>query len=204
MEKNENSVRLFENLEMGRTYTIQLSSGALISGALAARYEYLTEDSVQKLYRIAFGNSKFVDITEEEIESIELVKSHKTVLEYFKKFRENHVVNCLDDKGKLLSNSVILGKIMDKNVWDNLLEEEKKEFLEYLQLSKKDEVEIINVCMDYKEEIEKFRKKRLNALDAVIEFLEKYNDMKNIYPGFEKMIRVLYKDMNIQEWIDSI
>lgn len=92
MEKNENRVRLFENLEMGRTYTIQLSSGALISGALAARYEYLTEDSVQKLYRIAFGNSKFVDITEEEIESIELVKSHKTVLEYFKKFREKLLI----------------------------------------------------------------------------------------------------------------
>lgn len=173
MEKNENSVELFENLEMGRTYTIQLSSGALISGALVAKYEYLTKDSVQKLYRIAFGNSKFIDITEEEIETIELVENHKTVIEYLEKFGKEHVVNCFDDEGELLSNSVILRKIIDKNVWDNLLEQEKRELLKYLRLSKDDEVEIINVCMDYKEETEKLHRKRLSALNAAGRFVEK-------------------------------
>lgn len=204
MDKSNTKAEIFENLEMGRTYVIQLSSGALISGGLVAQYEYFTEDEVKKIYRIALGNSKIIDITEEEIESVKLVKPHKTVLEYFEKFREIHAVNCFNDDGELLPNSVILGKVMDKDVWDTLLEEEKRKLLEYLRLNESDEVEVINVYMDYKEEIEKLRKQRLNALNAVIQAIEKINDVKKSFPGFEKIIRILYKNLSIQELIDSI
>lgn len=204
MDKNDTKAEVTKNLEMGRSYKIQLTSGAFISGVLVAKYEYFTEERIKKIYRIALGNSKIIDITEEEIETMELIKPHKTILEYFEKFRDSHVVDCFNDDGELLPNSVILGKIMDKNVWDTLLEEEKRVLLEYLRLNESEEVEVINVCMDYKEEIEKLRKQRLNALDAVIQVIEKFDDMKRSFPGFEKIIRILYKDLSIQELIDSI
>ena len=184
MDKNDTKAELIENLEMGRSYKIQLTSGAFISGVLVAKYEYFTEERIKKIYRIALGNSKI-------IESMELIKPHKTVLEYFERFRDSHVVDCFDDDGELLPNSVILGKVMDKNVWDTLLEEEKRKLLEYLQLNESEEVEVINVCMDYKEEIEKLRKQRLNALDAIIKVIEKFDDMKRSFPSFEKIVRIL-------------
>ena len=123
----ENREELLKQLEVGRTYVIRLSSGALISGALASRYECLTEEGIQKSYKIAFGNSKFIDIAEEEIETIELVEHRKTVLEYLEKFGKEHMIHCFDDTGNILSNSVILGKIIEKDIWDDLLEQEKRE-----------------------------------------------------------------------------
>lgn len=67
----------------------------------------------------------------------------------------------------------------------------KRKLLEYLQLNESEEVEVINVCMDYKEEIEKLRKQRLNALDAIIKVIEKFDDMKRSFPSFEKIVRIL-------------
>ena len=200
----ENKVEALEQLKMGRTYVIRLTSGALISGALASRYECLTEEGIQKSYRISFGNSKYVDITAEEIESIELVEHHKTVLEYLGKFGEDHVIRCFDDAGNLLPNSVILGNIIEKDIWDNLLEQEKRELLSYLRLSSSDVVEILNTYMDSKSENAKMHEKRLKALDATLRFLEKYNVMEETFPHFDKAFEFLYKDFGIKELIDAV
>ena len=200
----ENREELLKQLEVGRTYVIRLSSGALISGALASRYEYLTEAGIQKSYRIAFGNSKFIDIAEEEVEFIELVEHHKTVLEYLEKFGEEHEIRFFDDAGNLLPNSVILGNIIEKDIWDNLLEQEKRELLSYLRLSSSDVVEILNVYMDSKSENAKMYEKRLETLTATLRFLEKYNAMKEAFPHFNKAFEFLYKDSGIQELIDAV
>ena len=45
----ENREELLKQLEVGRTYVIRLSSGALISGALASRYECLTEEAMNHM-----------------------------------------------------------------------------------------------------------------------------------------------------------
>ena len=200
----ENREELLKQLEVGRTYVIRLSSGALISGALASRYECLTEEGIQKSYRIAFGNSKFIDIAEEEIETIELVEHRKTVLEYLEKFGKEHMIHCFDDTGNILSNSVILGKIIEKEIWDDLLEQEKRELLSYLRLSSSDVVEILNVYMDSKSENAKMHEKRLETLTATLRFLEKYNAMKEAFPHFNKAFEFLYKDSGVQELIDAV
>ncbi len=200
----ENKVEALEQLKMGRTYVIRLTSGALISGALTSRYECLTEEGIQKSYRISFGNSKYVDITAEEIESIELVEHHKTVLEYLGKFGKDHVIRCFDDAGNLLPNSVILGNIIEKDIWDNLLEQEKRELLSYLRLSSSDVVEILNVYMDSRAENAKMHERRLEALNATVRFLEKYNALKETFPHFDKAFGLLYKDFGVKELIDAI
>lgn len=203
--ENENSVELFEYAEIGRTYAIQLSSGAIISGGLVAKYEYLTEEGVQKSYRIAFGNSKYIDLTEDEIESIELIKPHKTVLEYLKEFEGKHNVRCFDNENNVLPNDKILSNLLfgKEQAWDNLHEEEKRELITYLQLNSEEIVTLANILVDYKNENNKLYDQRKSSLDAVLDFMNKYDEIKDI-PLFSGMAGYLYKKSGIDTLINTI
>lgn len=188
--ENENSVELFEYAEIGKTYAIQLSSGAIISGGLAAKYEYLTEEGVQKTYRITFGNSKYIDLTENEIEAIELIKPHKTVLEYLKEFEDKQDVKCFDNEDNVLPNDKILSNLLfgKEQTWDDLHEDTKREIVTYLQLNSEEIVTLINILVDYKNENKKLHEQRQSTLDAVLDFVSKCDEIKDI-PLFSGMAR---------------
>lgn len=201
----KNSVELFEYAEIGRTYAIQLSAGAIISGGLAAKYEYLTEEGVQKSYRITFGNSKYIDLTEDEIESIELIKPHKTVLEYLKEFEDKHDVKCFDNEDNVLPNDKILSNLLfgKEQVWDDLHEDTKRELVTYLQLSSDEVVTLINILVDYHNENEKLYDKRQSTLDAVLDFMNNYDEIKDI-PLFSGMAGYLYRKFGIDTLISTV
>ena len=135
MSKSENIINGtvdFENAKIGKTYIMELTSGAIISGGLVSKYEFLKDGLVVQAYTIAFNNSKVIDIQVDEIERMDLVEhhneKHKSVLEYLEEFQEKHKVKCFNEDGELLSNSTILGEtIIGKKVWDDLQDEEKKE-----------------------------------------------------------------------------
>ncbi len=200
--ENENSVELFEYAEIGRTYAIQLSSGAIISGGLVAKYEYLTEEGVQKSYRIAFGNSKYIDLTEDEIESIELIKPHKTVLEYLKEFEGKHNVRCFDNENNVLPNDKILSNLLfgKEQAWDDLHEDKKRELITYLQLNSEEIVTLANILVDYKNENNKLYDQR----DAVLDFMNKYDEIKDTIPLFSGVAGYLYKASGIDTLINTI
>ena len=203
--ENKNSVELFEDAEIGRTYAIQLSSGAIISGGLAAKYEYLTEEGVQKSYRIAFGNSKYIDLTEDEIESIELIKPHKTVLEYLKEFEDKHDIRCFDNENSVLPNDKILSNLLfgKEQAWDDLHEDKKRELITYLQLNSEEIVTLTNILVDYKNENKKLYDQRKQILDAILDFMNNFDEIKDI-PLFSGVAGYLYKKSGIDTLINTI
>lgn len=210
---NENSIVKdnidFENTEIGQAYIIQLKTGSIISGALISKNEFLKGNKTVRAYTIAFNNSKVIDLEESEIDRMDLVEhyneNHKSVLEYLKEFQKRHNVKCFNDKGEVLSSSTILGEVVvGKKLWDDLLEEEKREFIGNLRLSAEDIVEVINATVDYMRENAKLHENKMRVLDASVDFFERYNAGKKAYPHLEKVYEFLYKESGIEDLIKAI
>lgn len=194
-----------ENLEVKKFYAIQLESGGFISGMLVAKNEQIINEKVKKSYRIAFGNSLFVDLYEDEIVSINLVQPSQDREEYFAEFELGYKVQCLDDKDQLLDNDVILGNVIyGKEIWDKLSETEKKEFISQLHLSSKDVVSLINILMDYKKENKKLYDKKKEMQNVALDFLNKYSVVKETVPSLTKVIDFIYKESGIEKMIMAI
>ena len=212
MSKSENIINgtvNFENAEIGKTYIMELTSGAIISGGLVSKYEVLKEGSVVQAYTIAFNNSKVIDIQVDEIERMDLVEhhneKHKSVLEYLEEFQEKHKVKCFNEDGELLSNSTILGEtIIGKKVWDDLQDEEKKEFIEKVDLTVNDIVEIINVCIKYIKENSRMHDARLRMLDEAVRLMDRYKEAQEKYPHIDKIYEVFFNDLRISELLNAI
>ena len=198
MSKSENIINgtvNFENAEIGKTYIMELTSGAIISGGLVSKYEFLKDGSVVQAYTIAFNNSKVIDIQVDEIERMDLVEHHN----------EKHKVKCFNEDGELLSNSTILGEtIIGKKVWDDLQDEEKKEFIEKVDLTVNDIVEIINVCIKYIKENSRMHDARLRMLDEAVRLMDRYKEAQEKYPHIDKIYEVFFNDLRISELLNAI
>lgn len=212
MNKNENIINEivnFESAEIGKTYIIELTSGAIISGGLVSKYEFLKDGVIVQAYTIAFNNSKVIDIQVDEIERMDLVEhhneKHKSVLEYLEEFQEKHKVKCFDEDGELLSNSTILGEtVIDKKVWNALQDEEKKEFIEKVDLTVNDIIEIINVFVKYMMENGRMHEDRLRMLDEAVRLMDRYKEAQEKYPHIDKIYEVFFNDLRIGELLNAI
>lgn len=210
MDRNEiieDSIVEFSQMEIGQAYSIRLVSGSIIFGVLAVKTEYLSDKSeIVKVHRIAFGNSKFLDLQEDDIEQINSFKdfseSHKGQIEYFKDFEKKYGVICTDCNDKLLSNATILNEVIDKNLWDELLEREKKEFLFQLDVNINDMVEVINAYVDCVREKVKFQENILEISEETVELLEKLKKIDKLYPNLDKIYDFFYKDLRISNLIN--
>lgn len=56
MEKNDK-----REMKIGGVYVFQLETGAVVTGVLIGVSENLVKDTVQKYYRLAFDESKYID-----------------------------------------------------------------------------------------------------------------------------------------------
>lgn len=212
MSKSENIINGtvdFENAKIGKTYIMELTSGAIISGGLVSKYEFLKDGSVVQAYAIAFNSSKLIDIQVDEIERMDLVEHHnerhKNVLEYLEEFQEKHKVKCFDEDGDLLSNSTILGEaIIGKKVWDDLQDEEKKEFIEKVDLTVDNIVEIMNVCVKYIKENNRMHEDRLRVLNEAVKLMDRYKEAQEKYPHIDKIYEVFFNDLRISELLNAI
>lgn len=213
MIKNETSIINetvnFESAEIGKTYIMELISGAIISGGLISKYEFLKDGTIVQAYTIAFNNSKVIDIEVDEIERMDLGehhnKKHKSVLKYFEEFQKNHKVKCFNENGELLPNSTILGEaIIGKKLWDNLQDEEKKEFIDKIDLTVENIVEVINVCTKYMKENGRMHEDRLRILNESVKLMDRYKRVENLYPHIEKIYEVFFNDLRISELINAI
>lgn len=210
MDRNEiieDSIVEFSQMEIGQAYSIRLVSGSIIFGVLAVKSEYLSDkNEIVKVHRIAFGNSKFLDLQEDDIEQINSFKdfneNHKGQTEYFKGFEKKYGVICFDCNDKLLSNATILNEVIDKNLWDELLEREKEEFLFQLDVNINDMVEVINAYVDCVREKVKFQENILKISEETVELLEKLKKIDKLYPNLDKIYDFFYKDLRISNLIN--
>lgn len=210
MDRNEiieDSIVEFSQMEIGQAYSIRLVSGSIIFGVLAVKTEYLSDKSeIVKVHRIAFGNSKFLDLQEDDIEQINSFKdfseNHKEQTEYFKDFEKKYGVICLDCNDELLSHTTILNEVIDAKLWDEMLEEEKREFLYQLDVNIKDIVEIINVYVDCLREEVKLHENMLKVSEEKEQLLEKFRKIDKLYPNLDKIYDLFYKDLGISNLIN--
>lgn len=212
MSKSENIINgtvNFENAEIGKTYIMELTSGAIISGGLVSKYEFLKDGMIVQAYTIAFNSSKLIDIQVDEIGRMDLVEhhneKHKSVLEYLEEFQEKHKVKCFNEDGELLSNSTILGEaVIGKKIWDDLQDEEKIEFVEKIDLTVNDIIEIINVFVKFMKENSRMHDARLRMLDEAMKLMNRYNEVQEKYPHIDKIYEVFFNDLRISELLNAI
>ncbi len=210
MDRNgiiEDSIVEFSQMEIGQAYSIRLVSGSIIFGVLALKTEYLSDkNEIVKVHRIAFGNSKFLDLQEDDIEQINSFKdfseNHKEQTEYFKDFEMKYGVICLDCDDELLSHTTILNEVIDTKLWDEMLEEEKREFLYQLDVNINDMVEVINAYTDCLSEKVKLHEDMLRLSEEKGELLEKFKKIDKLYPSLDKLYDFFYKDLRFSNLIN--
>ena len=200
--ENENSV-IKKELELKKFYMVTLEAGTVISGVLIAKNEQLIDGEVKSNYRFLFGKGKYADLCEDEITSIQLIDPNARK-EFFASLQVQYDVQCLDDEDNVLPSDRIIGNFLfDKEVWDTLHEEEKKDLVFMLQLSPDEIVEFLNILLDYKTESEKLYEKRKSTLDAVLDFVNNFDEIKDI-PLFSGMAGYLYRKFGIETLISTI
>lgn len=200
--ENENSV-IKKELELKRFYMVTLEAGTVISGMLIAKNEQLIDGEVKSNYRFLFGKGKYADLCEDEITSIQLIDPNARK-EFFASLQVQYEVQCLDDEDNVLPSDRIIGNFLfDKEAWDTLHEEEKKDLVFMLQLSPDEIVEFLNILLDYKNENEKLYEKRKSTLDAVLDFVNNFDEIKDI-PLFSGMAGYLYRKFGIETLISTI
>lgn len=201
--ENENSVAEKE-LELKKFYMVSLEAGTVISGMLIAKNEHLIDGEPKRSYRFLFGKEKYADLYEDEITSIQLIDPNIRK-EFFAGIQAQYDVQCLDDEDNVLPSDRIIGNFLfDKEAWDNLHEEEKKDLVFMLQLSPDEIVEILNVIIDYKNENKKLYDQRKSTLDAVLDFMNNFDEIKDTIPLFSGVAGYLYKKSGIDTLINTI
>lgn len=200
LEKNSVAEK---EMELKKFYMISLESSAVISGMLIAKNEQLIDGEVKSSYRFLFGKGKYTDLCEDEITSIQLIDPNARK-EFFANLQAQYDVQCLDDEDNMLPSDRIIGNFLfDKEAWDDLHEEEKRELVFLLQLSPDEIVEFLNILLDYKNENEKLYEKMKSTLDAVLDFVNNFDKIKDI-PLFSGMVGYLYRKSGIETLINTI
>lgn len=193
-----------KKLELKKFYMVSLESNAVISGMLIAKNEQLIDGEVKSNYRFLFGKGKYVDLYEDEITSIQLIDPNVRK-EFFAGIQAQYDVQCLDDEDNVLPSDRIIGNFLfDKEAWDTLHEEEKKDLVFMLQLSPDEIVEFLNILLDYKNENEKLHEKREAVMNAAIEFLDRYEKIKGMFPSLKEVAKFIYKESGIEKIIMAV
>lgn len=198
MNDNTREVRLGEPI-------LITTNNSRVLGILRAHCTYLnSEGKYEKLYSVCIGEH-LIDIHEHEIIEIATLDDIPDKENYLKEeIERKHEIKCFDSDNKMLSNSVIMGNMLDHNAWDDLTEDEKKEFANNICFSEDDIVEILNVLFDYRSENQKLHDKRLKALEKATKSIEIYHDFLEKIPYANIVCSFMYEQMKIKDLVNSI
>ena len=58
--------------------------------------------------------------------------------------------------------------------------------------------------MDYKDENKKLYDKRQSTLDATLDFVNQFDEIKEVFPSLEELIAFVYKKLGIETLVNSI
>ena len=73
-----------------------------------------------------------------------------------------------------------------------------------MQLSSDEVVTLINILVDYKDENKKLYDKRQSTLDATLDFVNQFDEIKEVFPSLEELIAFVYKKLGIETLVNSI
>lgn len=199
MEKNNKEIKL------GDVYVFQLATGAVVTGVLIGTSENLIGDKVQRYYRLALNESKYINFVENEIVNIHTVEIPEDKSGYFKDFESKHGVKCFDGDDNLLPASVIMGNsLIGENVWDKLTETERIEFVEQIDLEPENVVELINVYADERKKCGELRSKRIQLLSKHLKLINNREKIKSMFPELRSVYDTLYRELGIEELLQEI
>lgn len=71
-------------------------------------------------------------------------------------------------------------------------------------MSSDEVVTLINILVDYKDENKKLYDKRQSTLDATLEFVNQFDEIKEVFPSLEELIAFVYKKSGIETLVNSI
>lgn len=199
MEKNNN-----ELLKLGEVCVFQLATGAVVTGVLIGMSENLVQDTVQKYYRLALNESKYIDFVENEVVDIRTVDETPDKIGYFKEFESKHGVKCFDGDGECLSGSNILRNITCTDAWETLSDTEKQELMQYLFFDKEEIFDIIEAYMLLKKENKKLHDDKVRILDEVLELMENYNKYTSAATYAKNIHDLLFKEIGFEKFINII
>lgn len=199
MEKNNK-----RELNLGAVYVFQLATGSIITGVLIGTSENLIQDTVQKYYRLALNESKYIDFLEEEVVNIHTVEIPEDKIGYFKDFESKHGVKCFDSDGECLSGSKILRNITCTDAWEMLSDTEKQELMQYLSFDKEEIIDIIEAYMLLKKENKKLHNDKVRVLDEALELMENYKKYTSAVTYGKNIYDLLFKELGLEKFINSI
>lgn len=218
MNKNDNNSKSniinhyidYDNMQIGQTYVMQLKTGAIISGGLVSKYEFWDANCAEiiRAYIFVLNNSKTIDFTEKEIETIDLVEhyneNHKSVLQYLEEFQEKYKVKCFNDKGRLLNSTILDNILTGDRLWDKLPAGEKKEFVEKLRLTSNEIIGIVDILCKTLKENNKLHDARQRVLDESVKLMGRYKEAKEKYQYINKAYEIFFNDLGIKEFLKVI
>lgn len=192
-----------EIFSVGNVYEIQLKTGMIISGLLIAKIECLVEEKTETHYRFAFNGSKYVDLCENEIESVYLPEI-KEKIEYLSEFEKKHDTKCFDEENNILDSSTILKEVLSKDIWNDLTSEDREKLISYIEPNVEDIVDVINAYVVSKKESEKLFRSEKKILDSMNKLMKNYcnSEKRNSYS--RTMYDFLFKELGIEKFLKDI
>ena len=132
-------------------------NGGVVIGTLYSIASYMAElDEIKSSYGVMVGTS-CVQLKSDDLKVIApydyvFSTDEEENAKFLRGIESKHDVKCFDEEGVILPVTTIIDNMMDKNIWDKLTEDEKKDFVRIVGFTKEDVVAIINVLFDLKYE----------------------------------------------------
>ena len=209
MQEIENNISNNEEIKVGKVVLVLTTEYSQIAGVLVMVSEYLVENGKQKIYRIRISDNSYIDVDENIIKSIKVMKiNHRESLE---EFQNTYGVECLDDTGSIKNISSIINEVLVKDIWAALPEDEKYELAENLILDELDTVDIINALDKSRKKNNELHKKvcelsdkKIKSCNAVIDFQKKYDVLSNMMPDYKWAFDFVYDYLGIGKLLREI
>lgn len=199
----ENSVKK-SDVKIGEVVSVLTKDGA-IQGVLLMIAQYMDKDgNIKNMYRVMF-NGRYIDILEDNIETMRVIPSAEEDDRFLKSIEEKYDIKCIDadDNGnfQIGDTSKILNDVIDNGAWDKMCEDEKKNLLDILCVDSDTFVKLIDnylKTMDVNEELYnrmcELSDDKIRIHESVIEFTKKYEEMSNFVPGCKWAFDLLFYD----------
>lgn len=205
IKKELDNIHAGENIFVCTTYNVG------IFGALLRKGEIVDSDgNVQRYISMRISEDNYEDIYERQITNI-FVYPVEDKLEYWQEFEEKYSMKCFDDEGNLRNISVIINEMLINEIWDELAEREKEEFIENLPSDDKTMLDLINALNMSRNRNNELGKKmaemaddRIKTCNAVIDFKEKYNSISNSFPEYKWAYDFLYRYLGIDKLLKAV
>ena len=210
-KKNRDTKLIESNLQIRTPYIVKIKDGCDFTGVLATKCESIKENDIMMSYGFYLGGRFYIQLREDEIQEINEIVTYgydsEECEKFFQEFEKEHNVKCFNNDGELLKNTVILGNILynnEGNIWNDLTDEQKEELINQLTLDTSDTIKLLDAFSANKQENKKLHDKTKMIIDATLEVLENYRDVRGRFPYIMDTIDIIFDGLGIEKFIKNI